>query len=125
MQKQDYETDDEYKQQLKDLTQMIEQHAEYSRILPTLPPKDRAEAADVLQKLGDAIETFEQKLADKYEIIKNHKKNELFLLLPNTKAIRIFLRNLRRKLQGKWLPKLKKNFTIALPYANLTTCKIF
>lgn len=129
MQKQDYETDDEYKQQLKDLTQMIEQHAEYSRILPTLPPKDRAEAADVLQKLGDAIETFEQKLADKYEIIKNHKKNELESLIKKDDAAekvwesmeRIFIvakhkgdkdffEKFEAQVTGKMAPEIKEEF---------------
>jgi hypothetical protein len=129
MQKQNYEMDDEYKQQLQDLTQMIEQHAEYSRILPTLPVKVRAEAAAVLQKLGDAIENLEQKLAEKYEIIQKHKKLELKYLIKTDDAAEKVWENMERifivakhkgdkaffekfeaQVTGKMAPEIKEEF---------------
>jgi hypothetical protein len=96
MQKHDYETDAEYKQQLQDLTQMIEQHAEYSRLLPTLPVEARTEASAVLRQLGNAIENLEQKLAEKYEIIQKHKKIELKYLIKTDDAAEKVWENMER-----------------------------
>jgi hypothetical protein len=96
MQKQDHESDDEYKQQLQDLTQLIEQHAEYSRLLPTLPAEARAEAAPILRQLGDAIENLEQKLAEKNEIIQKQKKLELKNLIKKEDAAENLWENMER-----------------------------
>ena len=63
----EYEMPEDYKENLGKLTELLDQQAEFERILPTLPPDVRAEAMPHICALNESIEEYEQLLAEEYE----------------------------------------------------------
>lgn len=78
-QKKEYEMPDEYKENLRRLTEMIEERDRKAEIIKTLPPESRAEALPALSRLNASIDKIEQTLADEYKEfqVESRRKDEV------------------------------------------------
>lgn len=72
--KKEYEMPDDYKDYLQKLVVMLDDRAEYDKILPTLPPDVRAGAMPIVRKLDKSIEKLEQILADEYDVFQSRQQ---------------------------------------------------
>ncbi|CAN5318520.1 hypothetical protein BH10ACI1_BH10ACI1_17230 [soil metagenome] len=76
VEKKEYELPAEYQQQLKILTQLIENRDNAVREMPNLPPDVRTKAIPALNNFNKQIENIEQALADEYNRYQAEKQRK-------------------------------------------------
>lgn len=113
-----YEMPEEYKQNLQTLTEMLNEREEFERFLPTLPPKDRAEAQAILREYDKDLNTLEQGLADEYEAFQERERNIEVLNKKADEAGAILYEHIQRsfilmkhKLPAEEFEKFEKKWT--------------